>query len=386
MPEDRPGAEYPRANSPDRPPRAPHDMPVESAPNRPRPRSRPPSTKPPASKRPALAFESQSLSERLLPPVFFGFIVLAIVAGVALFFWTPEPSTGYELTAEELQVLSGEERSQTRDAQARTSSELGDSQRAPTTDAGGGVLQVETNPSGAVVAIDGQVVGVTPLLRERLPVRWHLISVERAGFSAQDTLVYLEEGAPTSISLALVPVQTDMPVSPSSPVTVRQPQPEMPEASTASVSPSQASRPSAPTSGSISVAVNPSGVPVQLDGETVGVAPMELSDVSPGVHTLTFFLPGFETATVEVSVEPGVREAVDIALVPQTGTLTVVVRPWGSIFVGGTLRAKDTDVSVEVTLPVGTHQVRVEHPTLGSQERTVEIRPERTTSEVFDLN
>jgi hypothetical protein len=319
--------------------------------------------------------------------LFFGFLAVAVAVGIALFLWTPEAPNGYDLTPEELRVLSGEESPQTNEPAARTPSS--DAAGTSSAASGNAVLQVDTTPSGATVAVDGKVAGVTPLRRERLPARWHVISIESPDFAAKDTLVYLEADRITRISLRLAPSAAARPAVPSPVFPPRST--EAPARATAPASapmdtPPVVSSPSAPASGAISVVVNPSGVPVQLDGETVGVAPMELSDVTPGVHTLTFFLPGYETATVEVNVEPGAREVVDVALVPQTGTLAVVARPWGSIYVNGTLRAEDTDVSVEVMLPLGTHHVRVEHPALGSQERTVEVRPDRTISEVFDLN
>jgi hypothetical protein len=367
-------------------------MSAESSMHRPRPRTRPPSFKSP---RPPTVIESQSLTERLLPPLFFGFLVLVVLGSIALLLWTPDASTEYDLTSEELRVLNGEANAEARDTMTRASADRStNSATAAGTASGSAALEVESTPSGAVVTIDGEVAGATPLRRSRLSARWHIVSVESPGFGAKDTLVYLDAGVSTAISLTLVPsaldaAASDAPppvsspeISPAAPEAVS----ESPAAASAAPAETPSSRPSAPASGSIAVAVHPSGVPVQLDGETVGVAPMELSDVSPGTRTLTFFLPGYETATVRVDVAPGAREVVDIALMPQTGTLTVVARPWGSIYVDGELRARDTDVSVEVTLPVGTHQIRVEHPALGMQERTVEVRPDRTTSEVFDLN
>ena len=386
-PEDHSEVDRSRPKQTGSPRRSSYEMAAGSASSRPRPRTRPPSFKssPPA----ATVIESQSLTERLLPPLFFGFLVLVVAGSIALLLWTPDSSNDYDLTSEELRVLNGEVSPRTPETVGPNRADGStNSVTAAGTASADAVLEVETTPSGAVVAIDGEVAGVTPLRRSQLSARWHIVSVESPGFAAKDTLVYLDAGVPTTISLTLIPSASDAPaavsspdLSPGAPETV----PEPPAAASADPVVETPSA-SAPASGSITVAVNPSGVPVQLDGQTVGVAPMELSDVSPGTHTLTFFLPGYETATVRIDVAPGAREVVDISLVPQTGTLTVVARPWGSIYVDGRLRAEDTDVSVEVTLPVGTHQVRVEHPTLGAQERTVEVRPDRTTSEVFDLN
>ncbi len=202
------------------------------------------------------------------------------------------------------------------------------------------------------------------------------MALDRDGFNLKDTLVYVS-GEATSLSLALTPTAwVEEPVARAS--EERAPQ-GVPSRTAPPASP-------VPTSGTIGVRVSPAGVPVQLDGETVGVAPLDLKGIPPGPHTLKFFLPDYETTTVHVEVEPGARASVDVTLVPQVGTLSVVVRPWGTIYVDDVLRARETDVKFEATLPVGRHHIRVEHPELGVRERTVEIESRGTASVVFDFN
>ena len=390
-PEDRAGADQPpaappRHSAPDSPKRRP---PMGSSEQRPRPRTRPPSSRSPAAPR---TYESQSLSERILPPLFFAFLLLTVVGCAVILLWNPSAQDEYVLSSEELSVLRGSTPPPAVDQTARTSVDpVGD---AVAETAG---LRIETVLPGVMVSIDGEVLGVTPLQVRNMQARWHIVTLERPGFTAIDTLVYLQEDAVTSLSLELTPrseggatelaapderLQNDRSVE-STPPAVTQPAEDLAPAEPPR---SEEAPARAPAYGSISVAVNPAGVPIQLDGQTVGVAPIELNGVEPGARTLTFFLPGYETATVRLDVEPGVNEVVDIALVPQTGTLVVVARPWGAIYVNGELRAQDTDVSVEVVLPVGNHQVRVVHPSLGAQERTVEVQPEATTMASFNLN
>lgn len=341
-------------------------------------------------------YESQSLSERVLPPLFFAFLLLTVVASAVILIWKPSPQDEYVLSSEELRVLNGNAPPPAVDQTTRRSIDPVGDAVAETAE-----LRVQTAVPGAMVSIDGEVMGVTPFQIGSMPARWHIVTLERPGFTAVDTLVYLREEALTSLSMELVAKSADRAaplaipdddresdrsaddaepaVAPAAPPRADEPTPDAPR-------PSETAPRAAVATGSISVAVNPAGVPVQLDGQTVGVAPIELSDVEPGSRTLTFFLPGYETATVRLDVEPGVNEVVDIAMVPQTGTLVVVARPWGSVYVNGELRAQDTDVSVEVVLPVGNHQVRVVHPSLGAQERTVEVQPEATTMASFNLN
>jgi hypothetical protein len=328
--------------------------------------------------------------------LFFGFLILAFFGSLTVLLWTPPSPSDRELTEDELRVLSSPASVRSGGVESPSATTprgaLGAEDRS---ERGSATLAVTTEPSGADVSIDGEVVGVTPLRQDYPSSRWYAVTVERAAYGTVDTLVYLDEGEAAELAFSFSRLGdgrdepkgagtedasgVDEPASPSAPTprreVARAPREEAPRAPR-----------SAPAFGSISVRTNPTDAPVRLDGQTVGVAPLELDEVAPGPHTLTLFLPGYETATVQLDVTAGEREVVDVDLVPQQGTLSVVVRPWGSVYVDGVLRAADTDVSVEMTLPVGRHALWVEHPSLGAEERVVIVQPRTTTSVVLDLN
>lgn len=319
-----------------------------------------------------------------MPPFFFGLLILALFGSVAVLLWTPEPPSDRELTEDELRALSSPASVRSGDREASSDAARGDALSAAERSEGTATLAVSTEPAGAEVTIDGEVVGMTPLQQEYPSSRWYAVSVVRADSGPADTLVYLQEGEATELAFSLSDLRNGpngAGAEESSDVEELAPPSSPPPRREASRAPR-----SAPAFGSISVRASPADVPVQLDGQTVGVAPLELDEVAPGPHTLTLFLPGYETAKIPLDVEAGEREVVDVELVPQQGTLSVIVRPWGSVYVDGVLRAADTDVSVEMSLPVGRHALRVEHPTLGVEERIVIVQPQTTTSVVLDLN
>ncbi len=67
---------------------------------------------------------------------------------------------------------------------------------------------------------------------------------------------------------------------------------------------------------------------------------------------------------------------------PATGTVRVLVRPYGDVYVDGRRHAGGTNAPVSVEVPPGAHRVRATHPTLGTQERSVSVTAGRT-AEVF---
>ena len=70
----------------------------------------------------------------------------------------------------------------------------------------------------------------------------------------------------------------------------------------------------------------------------------------------------------------------------QTGLLKVLVKPWGSIYIDGELRQRETDLPYAAPLAPDTYRVTAVHPTLGRWERTVYVAPGEEASVVVDFN
>ena len=68
-----------------------------------------------------------------------------------------------------------------------------------------------------------------------------------------------------------------------------------------------------------------------------------------------------------------------------TGTVEILVRPWGRISIDGTVRQRETDIVYRTTLSAGLHRIEVSHPQLGSDSRTVTVQPGGESRIEFDL-
>jgi hypothetical protein len=100
---------------------------------------------------------------------------------------------------------------------------------------------------------------------------------------------------------------------------------------------------------------------------------------------VTLSLDGYESWRAEVQVQPDTTRRVHGTLEPETGRLRVLARPWGTIYVNGTLHVRESDVWYETDLPAGTHRVTVVHPALGQRAQAVEVRSGEETAVVVDL-
>ena len=248
-------------------------------------------------------------------------------------------------------------------------------------------LSVTTQPSGAVVLLDQEMVGVTPLENRTLPGGTYALTVQITGYATVDTLVMLEAGQATNLSIPLR--KGMMYASLDGPSEEAQRQAAVPllrsnrTSATASVAreqnddfEAQLARATEKRSGDAPSpaeavrfasdetfeAVQPSESPEQEPDGSVPdqTAPREVSDADLAVATPT------AAPAVEPALEP-------VASPVRAGTLKVLVKPWGSIYINGALHQRETDVRYATSLPPDVYRVTAVHPTLGTSEHTVRV-------------
>jgi hypothetical protein len=170
--------------------------------------------------------------------------------------------------------------------------------------------------------------------------------------------------------------------------------------------------------GFLTVTSFPSGAMVLLDSRLVGTTPLALGDVASGTYTVTVAERGYAVLDTVVTVAPGepvslvlpleLRASLPPAsgglpfaadsgalaglptpmpgLPTEAGTLSVLVRPWGTILIDGAVAARETDVRHVAAVAAGPHRVRAEHPALGSREVEVVVAAGERADVVIDLN
>ena len=148
-----------------------------------------------------------------------------------------------------------------------------------------------------------------------------------------------------------------------------------------------------PATGWVLVRTEPPGATVTLDGIGRGQTPVSLRDVSFGTHRLEVSRPGFDTLRREVTVnEQETVVPVGVSLTPaggsplatgaaaETGSLAIRSRPPGArVTVDGTSAGV---TPLDVSLPVGRHQVRIEGDGYQAWVTSIEV----TSSEPAQVN
>jgi hypothetical protein len=143
-----------------------------------------------------------------------------------------------------------------------------------------------------------------------------------------------------------------------------------------------------PQTGSISVNSTPSGAEISLDGvDTQNITPYTLTSVTPGSHTVSVNLTGYEPATQTVSVTAGSTATADftLAAIPQTGSISVSSTPSGAEI---SLDGVDTQNITPYTLTsvaTGSHTVSVNLTGYEPASQSVTVTAGSTATASFTL-
>lgn len=199
-----------------------------------------------------------------------------------------------------------------------------------------GRIQVETQPPGARVAIDGKPVGESPLTLD-VPAGRHTVTLASASGSVRK-VVRVETGKT---------VMVDVPIF----------------------------------SGWVDVNA-PFILDVSEDGKPIGTTEQNRLLLRPGRHVLTFSNRDLDySSTQTIDVEPG--EAKTLTLDPR-GTANLNATPWAEVWIDGKKIGETPLANHE--LPLGTHEVVFKHPQFGERRMTTTIRANAPVALSVDMS
>jgi hypothetical protein len=188
-----------------------------------------------------------------------------------------------------------------------------------------GRLEIETQPAGAQIVLDGKPVGESPLALDTVPVGRHTVSLTSASGTVKRT-IRIESGRTLKI---------DVPIF----------------------------------SGWVAIFA-PFVVEVAEGGRGIGTTEESRLMLSPGRHVLTLTNRELGYSSVEtVEIEPG--EVRTVSLDPR-GTVNLNATPWAEVWIDGK-KAGDTPLA-GLKLPLGIQEITFRHPDFGERKVTVTVK------------
>ncbi len=162
---------------------------------------------------------------------------------------------------------------------------------AQATMAGFGDINIASQPAGASVYLDGVYQGVTVpdniITLQAVPAGMHTIVFTLEGYQDYSQVIQVNEGQASTVAPVLTPVIQPAP------------------------------------NGTIVVVTSPSGGQVYLDGQFKGTAPISISPVPAGSHTLLVRLPGFQDSTQTLQLGAGQVVPINVLFAPVSTPTTV---------------------------------------------------------------
>jgi len=205
---------------------------------------------------------------------------------------------------------------------------------------GWALVQLESVPAGATVAVDGETLGSTPMLAEIMQGQ-RTIELSLAGYKTARLATALVAGTmlkPDTFTLE-------------------------------------------PNDGSLILASQPEGATVSVNGKFYGVTPVTLSLSSGNSHQLRLSRPGYQVLEKKVSLEPDEEQQFKVDLTPEYGIVFAGSKPAdASLTVDGQAAGSGTQ---RLRLTTQPHELTFSKP--GYLPQTVKVTPRVDTSQNIDI-
>ena len=102
--------------------------------------------------------------------------------------------------------------------------------------------------------------------------------------------------------------------------------------------------------------------------------------------SLTLSLAGYAEYETTVAVEAQKHKQVQGILNILQGTVSVLAKPWGTIYIDGELKKAESDRLFVAKLSPGFHRLRIEHPSLGQWEQVIDVKAGEELPITVDFN
>jgi formylglycine-generating enzyme required for sulfatase activity len=192
--------------------------------------------------------------------------------------------------------------------------------RDPGISVGRGNLRIESDPLGAKIRFnDIQLNDMTPYTLSNQPSGRHNLHLDLEGYVSLDTSIMIEKDMTKTYKFNLIKELA-----------------------------------------SLNVLSDPSGAKVYLDGDSIGITPLERNDLTPGEKSLLVQKEGYINNFQTIRLRPNETKTFNIDLIRQSGTLEISTNPEGAnIYLDGNEVGVYKGFPLVIdNVPIGKHQIR----------------------------
>ncbi len=233
-------------------------------------------------------------------------------------------------------------------------------------------LSIKFYPEDADIMMNGISYDQRPFEQKSLLPGKYQVTIGRPGYLPYEKTITLEPGDNLSLDATLIrePLTSSLP------------------AQVADSDTQISTMPAQPVLTRLRVESNPPDAHVWLDDKEISgqTTPLEIDNLAPGNHTVRIEKNGFRSFYRDMILSEQEENKLRADLVAGLGELEVFIQPWGSIFIDGELKKKDTNIKYATTLLTGEHLLKVEHPVYGEWKKLIMITEDKTTRVPVNFN
>ena len=218
-------------------------------------------------------------------------------------------------------------------------------------------VSVTSSPTNAQIILNDQNIGATPTAEVAIENELLSLRLEKENYIPLDTTLRVSEGVLNDIHLQLTP--TTPPVAGQTNI-------ETDNTETDNTEPTGVET-------TFSVASNPPGAIVRLDGVVRGTTPFE-GPIQPGNHTLRVELDGYETFTRDLRLIEGQKQVVNADLLARGSVYVTANQENATVTING---RRVGSAPLRVPLSSGQHSIVVSAPGFIDDSITLSISPEQ---------
>ena len=228
---------------------------------------------------------------------------------------------GYETWSESVEVRSDKENAITAALQAIT-----------------GSISIKSNPSDAIIFLDGEEVGTTPDTIRPVAVGTHEIEVKSEWYAEWKKKIYVKKGKEFALSAVLKPI-----------------------------------------TGTINFESEPTEAMILLDGEKIGETPKTLAGIKTGMHEVEMQKDGYAPWNKTIKIKAGREYAFTAELQGRKGSLMIISNPSNAtIYIEGKKSGRTPEVITE--LKPGNYSVEVKLDGYQTWSENADIVPGKETN------
>ncbi|MHC4454153.1 MAG: PEGA domain-containing protein, partial [Planctomycetota bacterium] len=198
-----------------------------------------------------------------------------------------------------------------------------------------GAVSIKSEPSGAMTLIDDKEAGTTPVTITDMKPGMHNVEISMTGYENWYEKVDIKSDFENSFKAILHKI-----------------------------------------TGSITIKSNPSNANIYLDGEEVGITPVNLSSVAIGLHEIELRIEGYTSWKSSININKGKNKKIKTVLQKNTGSFSIKSNPSNAKVLIDDNEAGMTPVT-KTDLKPGTYNIEVMKDGYENWNESIEITPDK---------